>query len=82
MLFFFFFKAVQCLKIESLQCLFCFNREFLMTPVFKGTTTSQWRGHQSAPTVVSLKGRFRKKLQSKSAFSRKIVRYTVCFVMV
>ena len=43
---------------------------------------NNWRGHQISPTEVSLKGRLPLKLQSKSTFSRKIVQYTVCFIMV
>ena len=33
----------------------------------------QWRGHQTTPTVVSLKGRLPQIMQSKSAFSCEIV---------
>ena len=33
---------------------------------------SHWRGHQTSPTVVSLKGRLPQKLQSQSTFSCKI----------
>ena len=32
-----------------------------------------WRGHQTPPTVVSLKGRLPQKLQSKSTLSSEIV---------
>ena len=32
-----------------------------------------WRGHQTSPTVVSLKGRLPQKLQSKSTLSCEIV---------
>ena len=35
--------------------------------------THYWRGHQTSPTVVSLKGRLPKKLQSKSTLSFEIV---------
>ena len=41
-----------------------------------------WRGHHISTTMASLEGRLHQKLQSKSAFSLKIVRYTVCFAMV
>ena len=34
---------------------------------------SCWRGHQTSPTVVSLKGRLPQKLQSKSTLSCEIV---------
>ena len=34
---------------------------------------SNWRGHQTSPTVVSLKGRLPQKLQSKSTFSSETV---------
>ena len=41
-----------------------------------------WRGHQTSPTVVSLKGRLPQKLQPKSILYCEIVQITVCFVMV
>ena len=34
---------------------------------------NQWRGHQTSPTVVSLKGRLPKRLQSKTTLSCEIV---------
>ena len=34
---------------------------------------NNWRGHQTSPTVVSLKGRLPEKLQSKSTLSCEIV---------
>ena len=40
----------------------------------KSTTVKfNWRGHQTCPTVVSLKGRLHQKLQSQSALSCEIV---------
>ena len=38
-----------------------------------------WRGHQTSPTVVSLKGRLPQKLQSKSNLSREIVQIQSLF---
>ena len=35
-----------------------------------------WRGHQTSPTVVSLKGRLPQKLQSKTTLSCEIVQPT------
>ena len=37
------------------------------------TKTFDWRGHQTSPTVLSLKGRLPQKLQSKSTLSCEIV---------
>ena len=38
-----------------------------------------WRGHQTSPTVVSLKGRLSKRLQSKSTLPCKIVQTNSLF---
>ena len=50
------------------------RNQFLSTQV-PGVNYSEdnWRGHQTSPTVVSLKGRLPQKLQSKSTLSCGIV---------
>ena len=40
---------------------------------------SNWRGHQTSPTVVSLKGRLPQKLQSKSTISFEIIQINSLF---
>ena len=41
-----------------------------------------WGGHQISPTVLSLKGRLPQKLQFQTLFLAKLLRNTVCFVIV
>ena len=41
--------------------------------------TSYWRGHQTSPTVLSLKGRLPQKLQSKTTLSCEIVQILSLF---
>ena len=44
--------------------------------------STHWRGHQTSPTVVSLKGRLPTNCNLNPLFLAKLFRYTVCFVMV
>ena len=44
-----------------------------LVPKSRSEHVHYWRGHQTSPTVVSLKGRLPQKLQSKSTLSCEIV---------
>ena len=69
-------KATKIARIE-----FCDDKSVgfvlydlvLYRPEKRKLDVRNWRGHQTSPTVVSLKGRLPKKLQSKSPLSSEIV---------
>ena len=61
--------SCQCLKKKSANWAGGLTPEHLLYFIFP---CSCWRGHQTSLTVVSLKGRLPKKLQSKSTLSCEI----------
>ena len=51
----------------------CNSTDYLITENNLNVRLIYWRGHQTSPTVVSLKGRLPRKLESKCTLSCEIV---------
>ena len=65
-------KKVCTLFSAIFHCPLCLMSTYLV-PKSRSEHVHYWRGHQTSPTVVSLKGRLPQKLQSKSTLSCEII---------